>query len=140
MQPLQFVVEAQKVYIEFPSSLSRFGVVVTQSWFGEAEVVCLRVQQGAYANGGGTHLLPPVANAIYYGEPTPPGVPATTSAYGLNNGGNTKMSIEAVLAGAIIGKAGANVKQISRLTGKLKQAQISFTCTILELSGAGCKR
>ncbi|KAG0567054.1 hypothetical protein KC19_7G106800 [Ceratodon purpureus] len=76
-------------------------------------------EQGAYANGGATQLLPPVANAIYYGEPTPPGVPATAAAaaYGLNNGANTKISIEAVLAGAIIGKAGANVKQISRLTG-----------------------
>jgi len=83
-------------------------------------LLLLIVQQGAYANGGATHLLPPVATAIYYGEPTPPGVPgvpATAAAFGLNNG-NTKMSIEAVLAGAIIGKAGANVKQISRLTGE----------------------
>ncbi|XP_024396650.1 zinc finger CCCH domain-containing protein 14 isoform X2 [Physcomitrium patens] len=74
------------------------------------------MQEAAYANGG-THLLPPVATAIYYGEPTPPGVmPATAAGFGLNSG-NLKMSIEAVLAGAIIGKAGANVKQISRLTG-----------------------
>lgn len=75
--------------------------------------------QGTYANGG-THLLPPVATAIYYGEPTPPGVPgvpATTTTFGVNSG-NTKMSIEAVSAGAVIGKAGANVKQISRLTGE----------------------
>lgn len=43
-------------------------------------------------------------------------MPATAAGFGLNSG-NLKMSIEAVLAGAIIGKAGANVKQISRLTG-----------------------
>lgn len=81
-------------------------------------MLLLIVQQGAYSNGGATHLLPPVATAIYYGEPTPPGVPgvpAPAAAFGLNN---TKMSIEAVLAGAIIGKGGANVKQISRLTGE----------------------
>lgn len=87
--------------------------------------------QGAYVNGAGTHLLPPVATAIYYGEPTPPGVPgvpATAAAFGLNSG-NTKMSIEAVLAGAIIGKAGANVKQISRLTGELTYQFLYNFCT-----------
>jgi hypothetical protein len=70
---------------EFPSSLSRFEVVVTQSWFGEPEVVCFMVQQGAYANGGSTHLLPSVAKTIDLGEPTPLGVPAIATAYGLNN-------------------------------------------------------
>lgn len=55
-----------------------------------------------------------------------PGVPITTT-FGLNSG-NTKMSIEAVLAGAIIGKAGANVKQISRLTGESTYYFIQNLC------------
>ncbi|KAL2653782.1 hypothetical protein R1flu_021910 [Riccia fluitans] len=54
-----------------------------------------------------------VASAVYYGEPTPPGVTAT----GFGATTTTKISIEAALAGAIIGKAGSNVKQISRMTG-----------------------
>ncbi|CAM6029334.1 unnamed protein product [Sphagnum balticum] len=68
-----------------------------------------------YANGAGTLMMTtPVPSALYYGEPTPPGVTATTNFCPTSN---TKMGIEAVFAGAIIGKAGANVKQISRLTG-----------------------
>lgn len=37
------------------------------------------------------------------------------------------MCIDAVLAGAIIGKAGANVKQISRLTGMHLSQKIEWT-------------
>lgn len=58
-----------------------------------------------------------MASAIYYGEPTPPGVAASAATFGVLSSTSTKMCIDAVLAGAIIGKAGANVKQISRLTG-----------------------
>ncbi|KAG6549827.1 hypothetical protein Mapa_008808 [Marchantia paleacea] len=65
---------------------------------------------GLYANG---HPSTAVASAIFYGEPTPPGVTAT----GFGSTSTTKISIEAAFAGAIIGKAGSNVKQISRLTG-----------------------
>ncbi|KAH9543594.1 hypothetical protein CY35_13G073700 [Sphagnum magellanicum] len=68
-----------------------------------------------YANGAGTLMMTtPVPSTLYYEEPTPPGVTATTNFCATSN---TKMGIEAVFAGAIIGKAGANVKQISRLTG-----------------------
>lgn len=72
-----------------------------------------------YTNGHAVGIVPPsyisptVASALYYGEPTPPGV--TAAGFGATS--TTKISIEAVFAGAIIGKAGANVKQISRLTG-----------------------
>jgi len=59
-------------------------------------------------------MTTPVPSTLYYEEPTPPGVTATTNFCATSN---TKMGIEAVFAGAIIGKAGANVKQISRLTG-----------------------
>ncbi|BBM97126.1 protein MpC3H2 [Marchantia polymorpha subsp. ruderalis] len=65
---------------------------------------------GLYANG---HPSTAVASALFYGEPTPPGVTAT----GFGATSTTKISIEAAFAGAIIGKAGSNVKQISRLTG-----------------------
>ncbi|CAM6093159.1 unnamed protein product [Calypogeia fissa] len=73
---------------------------------------------GTYANGHigiapPSYISPTVASALYYGEPTPPGV--TASGFGATS--TTKISIEAVFAGAIIGKAGSNVKQISRLTG-----------------------
>ncbi|KAL3685776.1 hypothetical protein R1sor_003798 [Riccia sorocarpa] len=71
-------------------------------------------QVGAAANFyGNGYPSPAVASAIFYGEPTPPGVTAT----GFGATTTTKISIEAALAGAIIGKAGSNVKQISRLTG-----------------------
>lgn len=67
---------------------------------------------GIYSNG--VPAYNPVSTSVYYGEPTPPGVSATCC-FGATS--TTKMSIEAVFAGAIIGKAGSNVKQISRLTG-----------------------
>ncbi|OAE35326.1 hypothetical protein AXG93_4491s1060 [Marchantia polymorpha subsp. ruderalis] len=90
---------------------------------------------GLYANG---HPSTAVASALFYGEPTPPGVtakdrvdesnqwvmhhmtkptPPGVTATGFGATSTTKISIEAAFAGAIIGKAGSNVKQISRLTG-----------------------
>lgn len=47
-------------------------------------------------------------------EPTPPGLAAAAS-FGASS--SAKISIEASLAGAIIGKGGVNAKQICRLTG-----------------------
>lgn len=49
-----------------------------------------------------------------YREPTPPGMAAAAS-FGASS--TAKISIEASLAGAIIGKGGINAKQICRLTG-----------------------
>ncbi|KAJ7552140.1 hypothetical protein O6H91_06G043800 [Diphasiastrum complanatum] len=55
-----------------------------------------------------------VATTIYFGEPVPPGV---TAAITIGTISLTKMAINANYAGAVIGKAGANVKQISKETG-----------------------
>ncbi|XP_024527485.1 zinc finger CCCH domain-containing protein 14 [Selaginella moellendorffii] len=83
----------------------------------------IHLQNGATAGIGGAAALingttvfssNPVATSVYYGEPTPPGVPAATTFGSISV---TRMSIEAAYAGAIIGKAGANVKQISKVTG-----------------------
>lgn len=71
-----------------------------------------------------------MASAIYYGEPTPPGVAASAATFGVLSSTSTKMCIDAVLAGAIIGKAGANVKQISRLTG-MHPSHYGFTQIIV---------
>ncbi|CAM6030336.1 unnamed protein product [Sphagnum balticum] len=82
----------------------------------------------------GTLMTSPVASAIYYGEPTPPGVTATT--FGATS--NTKIGIEAVFAGAIIGKAGANVKQISRLTGaklSIREHETDINMRNVEMEG-----
>lgn len=49
-----------------------------------------------------------------YREPTPPGMAAANS-FGASS--TAKISIEASLAGAIIGKGGINAKQICRITG-----------------------
>ncbi len=79
-------------------------------------------------------MTSPVASAIYYGEPTPPGVTATT----FGGTTNTKIGIEAVFAGAIIGKAGANVKQISRLTGaklSIREHETDINMRNVEMEG-----
>lgn len=56
---------------------------------------------------------------------------ASAATFGVLSSTSTKMCIDAVLAGAIIGKAGANVKQISRLTGMhASQKRYGFTLII----------
>lgn len=54
------------------------------------------------------------STGLSYREPTPPGLAAAAS-FGASS--TAKISIEASLAGAIIGKGGVNAKQICRLTG-----------------------
>ncbi|KAJ7557536.1 hypothetical protein O6H91_05G131100 [Diphasiastrum complanatum] len=48
-------------------------------------------------------------------EPTPPGIVPAAASFGASS--TAKISIEASVAGIVIGKAGVNAKQISRLTG-----------------------
>ncbi|KAJ7513526.1 hypothetical protein O6H91_23G003200 [Diphasiastrum complanatum] len=51
---------------------------------------------------------------IYYGEPSPPGVTATVM---IGATSFTKLAIDAAYVGAVIGKAGSNIKQINKATG-----------------------
>ncbi|CAM6094408.1 unnamed protein product [Calypogeia fissa] len=69
-------------------------------------------------------------------EPTPPGLAAAAS-FGASS--SAKISIEASLAGAIIGKGGVNAKQICRLTGaklSIREHETDATLRNVEMEGS----
>ncbi|XP_024386818.1 zinc finger CCCH domain-containing protein 31 [Physcomitrium patens] len=71
-----------------------------------------------------------------YREPTPPGMAAANS-FGASS--TAKISIEASLAGAIIGKGGINAKQICRLTGaklSIKEHETDAGLRNVEMEGS----
>jgi hypothetical protein len=71
-----------------------------------------------------------------YREPTPPGMAAAAS-FGASS--TAKISIEASLAGAIIGKGGINAKQICRLTGakiSIREHESDPTLRNVEMEGS----
>ncbi|CAK9863750.1 unnamed protein product [Sphagnum jensenii] len=71
-----------------------------------------------------------------YREPTPPGMAAAAS-FGASS--TAKISIEASLAGAIIGKGGINAKQICHLTGakiSIREHESDPTLRNVEMEGS----
>ncbi|KAJ7526414.1 hypothetical protein O6H91_16G005400 [Diphasiastrum complanatum] len=69
-------------------------------------------------------------------EPTPPGIAAVAS-FGASS--TAKISIDASLAGIIIGKSGINAKQISRLTGaklSIRDHESDSKCKNVEMEGS----
>ncbi|CAK9220974.1 unnamed protein product [Sphagnum troendelagicum] len=84
--------------------------------------------------------LPPLDRDVTgmgsYREPTPPGMAAAAS-FGASS--TAKISIEASLAGAIIGKGGINAKQICRLTGakiSIREHESDPTLRNVEMEGS----
>ncbi|KAJ7546647.1 hypothetical protein O6H91_08G048900 [Diphasiastrum complanatum] len=87
-----------------PSDREPFGLDLPKDYLG-GRGASTGLHEGSRIGGG---------RGLPYREPTPPGLAAAAS-FGASS--TAKISIDASLAGAIIGKSGINAKQICRLTG-----------------------
>ncbi|KAL2642089.1 hypothetical protein R1flu_009676 [Riccia fluitans] len=91
--------------------------------------------EGRFGGGGGTGGRDGI-RPHGLREPTPPGLAAAAS-FGASS--TAKISIEASLAGAIIGKGGVNAKQICRLTGaklSIREHETDPTLRNVEMEGS----